>query len=265
MGLWTETHAITILPTFVVFTVLAIVIAKLLKDKPENVRWLPFRIMAGIIVVLEIVKQVLAFDGGEYDLYSLPFHYCSLFLYLFPLHAFVGLFIDKNGKAKKIMDTLALVCGASLVLMMLTMPANIYSADAIKGFTDSFSSFHTVFFHNLASFYVFLMVAMKMYEINVKQDLVYTAIFLSAYVILATILSYTLETNFHNLYKCNIDMFWDVVISMEQIIGVWARVIYVAIVFVLTTVIAYIGYFLAILIAKLSDVLAKSFSKSKVN
>ena len=109
------------------------------------------------------------------------------------------------------------------------------------------------------------MVAMKMYEINVKRDLVYTAIFLSAYVILATILSYSLETNFHNLYKCNIDMFWDVVISMEQIIGVWARVIYVAIVFVLTTVIAYIGYFLAILIAKLSDTLAKSFSKSKEN
>ena len=29
MGLWTKTHAITILPAFVVFTVLAIVIAKL--------------------------------------------------------------------------------------------------------------------------------------------------------------------------------------------------------------------------------------------
>ena len=69
MGLWTNTHAITILPAFVVFTVLAIVIAKLLKDKPEKVRWLPFRIMAGILVVLEIVKQILAFEDGKYDLY----------------------------------------------------------------------------------------------------------------------------------------------------------------------------------------------------
>ena len=258
MTLWTPTHIRTWLPSIIVMLAIAVAMRLTLGKKSIKIRRIPFQILACLIVVLEIGKQALSLAQG-YDLYTLPFHFCSMLIFLPFIMAFY------RGKHERTVSCITTAVASATALLTTIYPDLIYSAQAVQEFTSNYSSFHTVFFHNLASFYVFLMVAMKMYEINVKQDLIYTAIFLSAYVILATILSYSLETNFHNLYKCNIEAFWDVVIAIEQSIGVWARVIYVSIVFVLTTVIAYIGYFLTILIAKLSDTLAKSFSKSKEN
>lgn len=256
MGLWTIEHAYTVLPAIAVYIVVSILLAKLLKGKSEKVRYLPFQIMAAVILVLEVIKQIDNIDESGYDLYALPFHYCSLFLYLLPFHAFY------KGKYKDIVDTATFGTCSSLFFFMLVMPAIVYGEGAIRDYTGSFSSFHTVTFHNIVLFYFTLMVAMRMYKTDTKKDLKVLAIFLGIYLVVAITLSQTLQVNFHNLYKCNLGMVEDIRLALIDSIGWTGQAIYLAIISVLTILFAYLAYFV---VKGLLSIIDKKCVKNKEN
>lgn len=236
MGLWTKLHFVTIIPAFIVFIVIAVLMGKWLKDKDERIKYVPFRILAGLILILEVIKQVDSFVDG-YDLYALPFHYCSLFLYLLPLHAFY------KGKYKKTVNTTAFGCCASLFFFMLVMPAIVYGESSIESYTTEFLSFHTVTFHNVVCLYFLLMLTLKAYETDTKRDLKVLAVFFSVYVTIAAVLSQVLKVNFHNLYKCNLAIVEELRLALIAQIGWPGQLIYVAALFVGTILFAYISYF----------------------
>ncbi len=236
MGLWTKEHFYTIVPAFIAFIVIAVILGKLMKGKSEKVRYLPLQIITIILLALEFMKQGYNMKGG-YDLYALPFHYCSLFLYLLPLHSFY------RGRHKKTVDALTLACTSSLFLFMLIMPAVVYGDWNIKNYFNYFSDFHTVTFHNLVCLYFLLMLAFKLYDFNVKKDLIATTIFLALYVIIALILAFMLDTNYQNLLKCNLPMVEDVRLAMVSAIGFIGHLIYVFVLFILTILFAYASYF----------------------
>ena len=81
MQLWTKEHAITVLPSLAVMLLLCVVLRITLYKKSFETRMLPFKILAVIVVLLEIGKQALSFAKG-YDLYHIPLHYCSLFIFM---------------------------------------------------------------------------------------------------------------------------------------------------------------------------------------
>lgn len=251
MGLWTVEHAYTVLPAIAIYIVVSIFIARLLKGKSEKVRYIPFQIMATVILILEVIKQIYNIGENGYDLYALPFHYCSLFLYLLPLHSFY------KGKYKDYVDTATFGTCSSLFFFMLVMPAIVYGEGAIRDFTNSFSSFHTVIFHNIVLFYFTLMVAMRMYKTNTKKDLKVLAVFLSIYLVIAITLSQTLQVNFHNLYKCNLGMVEDIRLMMINSIGWVGQAIYLAVLSVMTILFAYLAYFIVKGGLKLIDKLNK--------
>lgn len=252
MGLWTTTHLYQILPTFLIFAVLSALAARLLKNCKQSLKYLPLKVIAVILLVLEVAKQIYSIGSdGSYNLYSLPFHYCSLFLYLLPFHAFY------HGKHSHITDAASFSCLASLMLDMLLMPAVIYSDGNIKNFFGSFGDFHTVAFHNLVVLYFMLTVALKLYELRPKHDLKVVGIFLAAYVTVAAILSYSLKVNFHNLYKCNIGFIENVRLAVVEKLGVFGTLLYVCILFVLTILFAYAAYFLARLVIRGIDKVRK--------
>ena len=87
MQLWTYEHAITVLPGLAIMAVLAVVLRKFLKEKPHHIRMIPISVIAVILVLLEIGKQTLSFRRG-YDLYHIPLHFCSLFIFMLPLASF---------------------------------------------------------------------------------------------------------------------------------------------------------------------------------
>lgn len=244
MGLWTMTHLYQIAPTFLVLALLSILLAKLLANCKQSLKYLPLQIIAVTLLVLEVGKQINSGIDGSYDLYSLPFHYCSLFLYLLPFHAFY------HGKYSHITNAAAFTCLASLVLDMLLMPAVIYSDGNIRNFFGSYGDFHTVFFHNLVVFYFMLTIALKLYEFRPKRDMKIVSIFLAVYVTVAAILSYSLEVNFHNLYHCNIGFIENIRLAVIARIGIFGTLLYVTILLILTILFAYAAYFLARLIVK---------------
>ena len=87
MGFWTYKHFITLVPAVICMIVITFVLNRLLRDKPLKIRMIPFQIIAFILVVSEIIKQVISIRNG-YDLYHIPLHVCSLFVILIPLMAF---------------------------------------------------------------------------------------------------------------------------------------------------------------------------------
>ena len=122
---------ITIFPTFLVLGVLTFLLWKWLKDKDEKFKLIPIKIIAVILVVIEIIKQIdAALDVNGYRLKALPLFYCSLFLYLYPIMAFY------NGKHKNAVRNLTLCSGTALIALMLIMPRYIYLDSNIKNFFE---------------------------------------------------------------------------------------------------------------------------------
>ena len=236
MGLWTLTHLYTVIPAFIAFFIIGALMAWALKNKSERIKYIPLQVIAVILLGLEIGKQIVSFEGG-YDLYSLPFHYCSLFLYLLPIHAFY------HGRFKAQIGAVTFACLSSLFFFMLVMPAIVYGEAAILNMRSSYMDFHTVVFHNLVCLYFVLTLSLKLYEMKVKRDLILMASFLGVYVIIAAILSNTLEVNFHNLYRCNIALVEDLRAAVVASIGWLGQLIYNVIMFVLTIIFAYAAYF----------------------
>ena len=87
MGLWTYEHAVTLLPAVVVMALLSFGLRLLLKNKSRTVRMIPVQVVTVILLLMEVGKQALSFKQG-YDLYCIPLHFCSLFLYVMPVFSF---------------------------------------------------------------------------------------------------------------------------------------------------------------------------------
>lgn len=235
--MWTKWHFYTIPLTFVVLIVLALLIARLLRGKSEKIRRLPFQILAVGLLALEVVKQIYNIEPEGYNTYALPFHYCSLFLYAYPLHAFY------KGRYKQTANTVAFCCGASLFFFMLVMPSVVYSENNIKYYFDNYDNFHTVTFHSYACFYFFLMVAMGAYELQTKRDLKVVAWFFGSYVVVATAMSYLFKENFHNLLRSNLGAAESVRLAVVESLGWVGQALYTVIMFTLTIVFAMVAYF----------------------
>ena len=73
MQLWTKEHAISVLPALAIMLLLCVVFRITLGKKSLEIRMIPFKIVAILVVLLEIGKQILSFAQG-YDLYHIPLH-----------------------------------------------------------------------------------------------------------------------------------------------------------------------------------------------
>lgn len=220
MILWTKWHAITILPAFAIMIVIALILARVLKDKDEKYKLIPIQIIAVTLVVLEIIKQVNSFANG-YDLYHIPLHFCSLFIFFMPLFAFY------KGKFQQQIRAFTMVCGAMLFMFMLIYPTMIYSEGNIVNFTNSFGDFHTVAFHNLVCFAFILILALRLYNFDTKRDMKVVLIGYSAYSLVAAVMSQILKTNYNGFYRCGIDAIAQFVDGLKAKIGWPGQLIYV--------------------------------------
>ena len=220
MTLWTKEHAITVVPAFAIMIVIALILARVLKNKEEKYKMIPIQIIAVTLVVLEIIKQGYSISRG-YDLYHIPLHFCSLFVFFMPLFAFY------KGKYQKQIRAFTMVCGAMLFMFMLIYPTMIYSADNIVNFTNGFLDFHTVAFHNLVCFAFILILALRLYDFDTKHDMKVVLVGYSVYSLVAAVMSQILKTNYNGFYRCGIDAIAVFVDGLKAKIGWPAQLIYV--------------------------------------
>lgn len=223
MELWTPEHTRTLLPSLAVMVVLTVVLRLTLGKKPLHIRMIPFQVIACLLVLIEIGKQITSLIEG-YDLYFLPFHFCSLFIFMLPFMAFYrGKHMQKVGAV-----TASLSC--AMFLLMLIYPNLIYSAANIKEYFQVYLSFHTVTFHNLVMLAFLLIPALELHTPATKKEPVYALIFTIGFCIVAASMAHILKTNYANFYTCNVPVLEQVRLSMQPILGkVGTQFLYVAI------------------------------------
>lgn len=223
MELWTAEHAKTLLPSLAVMIILAAVFRAVLK-KDEKIRMIPIQILTCILLAMEVGKQVLSLIQG-YDLYCLPFHFCSLFLYVMPVMSFY------KGKHRQAVFAVSTALCASVFLLMLIYPALIYSADNIQNFFKGYFDFHTVVFHNIVMFLFVLIVALDLHTPMPKKDQKPIVVFTLCFCAISASMAHILKTNYANYYSCNIPILEEVRLAVQGAIGaIPAKLIYILIV-----------------------------------
>lgn len=252
MELWTFEHFITFVPSVIVMIIITIVLRIFLKNKSYEVRMIPFKILAVFILISEVIKQVLSFING-YNLYHIPLHVCSLFLFLIPTMAFY------RGKGEQTIRTLTCMVCMSLALFMAIYPNLIYSADNIKNFFGNYFDFHTVFLHNIVILEFILIIGLNLHSINDRKYDKEVLFFASSYAVIAAVMAQILKTNFSNFYECNIGPVNELLNNVKESIGYAAgQIIYVVILLILHVAFFYASYKMYILIDKLSHKLLKN-------
>lgn len=238
MQLWEKEQIQTLLPAIGVMVVLAIILRLTLGKREEKARRIPLQIIAVILLALEVGKQTLSIIKG-YDLYHIPLHYCSLFIYVLPVMAFY------KGKHRQKVNAIGAGICAALTLLMLIYPGIIYSGANVREYFTNYFSFHTVTFHNLAMFAFPVILALELHTPQ-KGDGKAVAVFALGFTVVAGTMAQVLKTNFANFYSCNVAPLETVRLNMQEVIGVVpTQIIYVAIVAVLHigfTVLSYVLY-----------------------
>ena len=241
---WTIYHVYTVIPALIIELIGAFFIGKALKGKSEKIRLIPIQVITIILLVLEVAKQLYGLITG-YDLYSIPLHYCSLFLFIFPFVSFY------KGKHKDIFRCLGAVISACLFLFMTIYPNLIYPAEDVINCgnflafkTSYFLGFHTVFFHciAMASFPLFLV--LDLFEFNLKRDLLSVLAWFAGYCIIVAPISHIIKVNFNNFYHCNNAALENFRLSMIDKIGWVGQLIYVLMISIGTIIVPILAYFL---------------------
>ena len=238
MELWSYEHIRTLLPTALIMLTVSVALGQLLKNKSENVRMIPFQICAIVLFVLEIGKQVISIRNG-YNLYHLPFHYCSLLIFAPLIMSFY------RGKHKDaVFSVVTSICSA-VALLTLIYPCLIYSADNIRNYFSTYMDFHTVTFHSIAVMLPMLILSLRLNTQSTKGTNKHIAIVMLVYGVIAATMAHLLKTNYANMYQCNIPPLENVRQMVQSALGYTvAQILYVTIVAVLQVLCTIGAYYL---------------------
>lgn len=238
MELWTPEHTKTLLPAIAVMLVIAVVLRRALGKESLKVRMIPFQILACVILALEAGKQLVSLSRG-YDLYHLPFHFCSLFIFMLPLMAFY------RGKAERTIRAITSAICASLFLLMIIYPNLIYSAGNVNEFFTDYLSFHTVAFHNIVMLEFLLILALDLHTPAPKGEPKAAALFTLGFCAVSATMAQVLKTNYANYYSCNIPVLEQVRLSVQSVLGEGlTKLIYILIVSALNLAFVQLSYWL---------------------
>ena len=251
MKLWTYKHFISYVPSLAFMAVIAGILRKFLLKKDEKTRLIPFQVLAIVLFGLEVGKQIVSLKMG-YDLYHLPFYFCSMFIFLIPLSAFY------SGKWRKHILSFTTVICATLFLFMLIAPAYTYSEESIASMFSDFMEFHKVAFHNVVIFEFLLILSLNLYEPNTKFDLKTTLIAIPIYCLIGGSMAQIFKVNFNNFYSCAAEFVDNARLAMIENIGHAAgQTVYVIGVSIVTLAFSVLSYFAYRLIYKFVKIYKK--------
>ena len=213
MGFWTYRHAVTVLPAFAILLVVAVIMRLLLKGRSYEIRMLPIKIIAVLLILLEIGKQAYSISIG-YTFFRLPFHFCSIFLYVLPFMAFY------RGKGWKNLCSIASATMLGLFIGMLVMPGCIYSEEVYDALFSNYLYFHTVAFHHLVVFAFFITFFLDLHKPTGRGgELLFVVMFSVGFVAVSCTMAYVLDTNFSQFLYSTVTPIENLAAKIEAAVG----------------------------------------------
>ena len=207
----------------IAIAVIAIVLRLTLGKADRRFRIIPMQVIAVLLVVLEIGKQVVSFQHPSgYDLYSIPLHFCSIYLFSLPVMCFY------KGKNREIVTAVVSAMCMGLLLFMVIYPNIIFPPADVNSFFTNYMSFHTIVFHNLVLLATVLIFALDLSFPVVKGEKRWLSLAMVVFSATAGSMAQILKTNFANFYSCNVPPVESFRLQMQQVLGYGlAQTIYV--------------------------------------
>lgn len=207
--MWTNEEKYVLPLTLGIIIITSLVLCLLFRKKSEKIKNIPLAIITIIMLVMEVIKQVRAFGEG-YSTWTIPLHFCSLFLYFYPLATLT------KGKVKEFGVTMAFVCSVLMTALFYFNPSSIIGGSAGDVF-GSFGNFHTFTYHHLVMLFLFTGLFLNMFKLN-KNSFIHVLIGFTAYVLIAVPMAYIIDTNFCNILTSNIGFMESLRVNAGQII-----------------------------------------------
>lgn len=228
---WSKSDLIVLPIGLCVMFLISMLLNIMLRNKSQKIKQIPLQIVAVIVFSLEIVKQILNIIQG-FDTWALPFHYCSLFVFFFPLAQLCGEKLKRIAKPVAFASALTVFCGIYLT------PGSILG-EATADIFGNFWNFHSFFFHYLVCLYVLLSGFLNDYKPK-SDDYMKVFVVIFGYCIFGIVLSYLLNTNYNNFLYSVLDF----VENLRIIIGQIPYVIGMIIVVTSGTLLSWYIYYL---------------------
>ena len=208
---YTRAEAIMIPLGMVVVLLLGITLRRLLKEKDHRVREIPLQVLAVMILVLEVIKQIYhLFIMRDWEPWDLPMHFCSFFLIWFTFALF------SRGQVRQLAYSCCLCGGVLVTIMLLACPRMIVNV-ACQNIFGSFPSFHTYIFHFTVVAYWEWLLLLRVYQPN-KNHIWQTTLLYMASFVLIIIAAFAFNTNYTNVLTTDIGILENLRLSAGQFV-----------------------------------------------
>lgn len=188
---------IKVLPiALAIVLIIGLLVGFLLRKQSSKVKNIPLIVIAVTMLIMEVVKQYRSFESGSYSLWSIPLHFCSLFMLWFSIAAF------SKGRVKEVGMSIAFASACLFFVVFYYDPRTIIGG-ASGDFFGSFSSFHTFFYHHFIILFAVLQLTLKLHKpkwADIKWIILAYTIFIAVAVPIANIL----DTNYASLLYNNL-------------------------------------------------------------
>ncbi len=189
MFLYSKDDLIALPIAFAIMAVYVLTVFLIFRKKDEKHRRIPLIIPTVLLLILEIIKQVRNV-AVDFDTYSLPFHYCSLFAFFFPLAELAP---------RRIADffrPIAFATSFTVSLFFYFSPVGVIGSSS-SYLTTAFLPFHSFVYHHLVIVYAAVSILLRCYTPK-RDDWKGVLTVMSAYCCIALPLSHILNTNYCN-------------------------------------------------------------------
>ncbi len=153
---YSESQKIIMPIALIIMVILGVSFHFLLRTKSEKIKNAPLTVIAFLLLVLEICKQIYYIFFVEYVTYALPLHFCTLVIFVI---------IFAQIPSKKIVDffkPIAFSFSGLVAFMLYISPTSLIGNSTDNVFLNYYT-FHTFTFHHLVVLYFILTLTLNTY------------------------------------------------------------------------------------------------------
>ena len=191
MGYNTQAEFMLMFIGLFVILVVGVILRHTLKKSSETIRHIPLMVLAALILLLEIAKQVYHIAVGDWHTWYIPLHFCSYFL------VWYAVALCTRGTVRQIMYACSLIGGITVTILLFASPRMILFS-ALDNIWDTFNHFHTYFYHMGVVAYWIWMLMLNVY--HPKRVHIYQVVVLHLAFFFVTIIgAHVFQENFTNV------------------------------------------------------------------
>lgn len=204
---YSSTDCIILPIALLIIIAIAFLLKSLLKT-PKKIN-VVFIVLSIVLLCLETSKQLFYIITNSYTYYQLPIHFCSIFIFIYPLSYFFG------EKCSKIFKPMSFAFSALVVIMLYINPYSIIG-NATSNIFGSFFKFHTFTHHHIIVLYFVLTLVLNNYSPRLI-DCLYNIAGIIFYASFAIPCAYKFNANYVNILYSPISLLEDFRLTFGQV------------------------------------------------